>query len=122
MAVIIQQLGGNRYGDYFYPAISGVAQSYNYYPLSYMKPEEGIVFISLGLGKSIVEGYSSLRFSPKYPEFLPQFSNVDSILDLSQRYFFALNMKTFPETITCSGDLDLIKIEIDDAVDVAGSR
>jgi len=116
MAVIIQQLGGEQYGNYFYPAVSGVAQSYNYYPLSYMKAEEGIAFISVGLGKTVVEGYTSLRFSPKYPKFLPQFSTVENILDLSQKYFFALDMKGFPETIRSSGDLDLIKLDIDDGM------
>ncbi|MBT8352850.1 MAG: phosphoenolpyruvate synthase PpsA, partial [Deltaproteobacteria bacterium] len=92
MAVIIQQLSGGRYGDYFYPPLSGVAQSYNFYPISHMKPEEGIAHIALGLGKTVVEGGTSLRFSPKYPQFLPQFSAVDDILKNSQRYFFALKM------------------------------
>ncbi|MBU0995538.1 MAG: phosphoenolpyruvate synthase/pyruvate phosphate dikinase [Proteobacteria bacterium] len=117
MAVIIQKLAGNVYGDYFYPAVSGVAQSYNYYPIDYMKPEEGIAFISMGLGKSVVEGYSSIRFSPRYPEFIPQFSSVDAILDHSQKRFFALNMKSFPEVITTSDALQLAQLDIDDACD-----
>jgi len=90
MAVIVQQLVGRQYGDYFYPAISGVAQSYNFYPVSYMKPEEGIVHIALGFGKTVVEGEKSLRFSPCYPRIMPHFSTVEDILKNAQRYFYAL--------------------------------
>ena len=92
MAVLIQQLVGSQYGDYFYPAVSGVAQSYNFYPVGPMQPEEGIVHIALGFGKTVVEGENSLRFSPRYPKVLPQFSTVADILKNSQRYFYALKM------------------------------
>ncbi|MBW2589280.1 MAG: phosphoenolpyruvate synthase PpsA, partial [Deltaproteobacteria bacterium] len=123
MAVIIQQLSGDRYGDYFYPALSGVAQSYNFYPISHMKPEEGIAHIALGLGKTVVEGETSLRFSPKYPQFLPQFSTVDDILKNSQRFFYALKMVDSPESFALNGkatdDDTLTKLEIDDAQDHA---
>jgi CheY-like chemotaxis protein len=123
MAVIIQQLSGDRYGDYFYPALSGVAQSYNFYPISHMKPEEGIAHIALGLGKTVVEGETSLRFSPKYPQFLPQFSTVDDILKNSQRFFYALKMVDSPESLESQGkatdDDTLTKLEIDDAQDHA---
>ncbi len=122
MAVIIQQLIGQKYGDYFYPAISGVAQSYNYYPTSYMKPEEGIAHIALGLGKTVVEGGEALRFSPLYPQFLPQFSSVDDILKNSQNSFFALkldnnslnyeNIKINEEIL--SNDINLEHISISD--------
>lgn len=90
MAVIIQQLIGQRYGSYFYPDISGVVQSYNYYPFSKMKPEDGIATIALGFGKTVMEGEKALRFSPKYPELLPQHSSVDEVLKNSQRSFYAL--------------------------------
>jgi len=111
MAVIIQQVTGSRYGDYFYPAVSGMAQSYNYYTVSYMKPEEGIVHIAFGLGKTVVEGGAALRFSPRYPRFLPQFSTVDDILQNSQRRFFALEMDGFPHDF---GKLDLPETESGD--------
>ncbi len=91
MAVIIQQLIGCNNGGFFYPAISGVVQSYNFYPVGTMKAEEGIAHIALGFGKTVVEGELSLRFSPKYPEYLPQFSTVDDILKNSQRRFYALD-------------------------------
>jgi CheY-like chemotaxis protein len=93
MAVIIQQLVGEDYGGHFYPAISGVALSHNYYPVPPMRPEEGIVQMALGFGKTIVEGENSLRFSPRYPEILPQFSTVDDILANSQRFFYSLRLK-----------------------------
>jgi hypothetical protein len=92
MAVIIQQLVGSQYGESFYPAISGVAQSYNYYPFARMKPEEGIVTIAMGLGKTVVEGEKTLRFSPAHPQLLPQRSTVEDILENSQRHFYALKM------------------------------
>ncbi len=123
MAVAIQQLSGVRHGDYFYPALSGVAQSYNFYPISHMKPEEGIAHIALGLGKTVVEGGTSLRFSPKYPQFLPQFSTVDDILKNSQRFFYALKMVDSPDSFVSpdksADDETLTKLEIDDAYDHA---
>ncbi len=67
MAVVIQEVVGNRYGNYYYPHISGVAQSYNYYPFAHMKPEEGFAIAALGLGKYVVEGDKAYRFSPHYP-------------------------------------------------------
>ena len=92
MAVIIQQVVGRRYGHYFYPCISGVAQSKNYYPFSRMKPEDGIVTIAMGLGKAVMEGEKSLRFSPRYPEILPQRSSLEDILENAQQYFYTLKM------------------------------
>ncbi|MBF0228506.1 MAG: phosphoenolpyruvate synthase PpsA [Desulfamplus sp.] len=119
MAVIIQQLSGTVNGDYFYPAISGVAQSWNFYPVSYMKPEEGVAHIALGLGKIVVDGGVALRFSPKYPEFLPQFSSVDNILKNAQRYFYALKL-THNQDIKGQKELEdceLTKLDVDDAID-----
>ena len=117
MAVAIQQLTGMAYGDYFYPAISGVAQSYNFYPIAHLKPEEGIAHIAFGLGKTVVEGGTSLRFSPRYPQFLPQFSAVDDILKNSQRLFYALQMKDFPEDFGANEDATLAKLDIDEVSD-----
>ncbi len=117
MAVVIQQLTGAVYGDYFYPTISGVAQSYNFYPISHLKPEEGIAHIALGLGKTVVEGGTSLRFSPRYPQFLPQFSTVDDILKNSQRFFYALKLKNFTPNLEVNEAASLAKLEIDEAAD-----
>ncbi len=117
MAVIIQQLVGERYGDYFYPAISGVAQSHNYYPFAKMKPEEGIATIALGLGKTVMEGEKALRFSPKYPQLLPQRSTVTDILDNSQRYFYSLKTGGPYPDLGINEDANLYKREIEDAVE-----
>jgi len=68
MAVIIEEVVGNQYGDMYYPHISGVAQSYNYYPFAHMKPEEGFALAAVGLGKYVVEGNRAYRFSPNYPD------------------------------------------------------
>ncbi len=92
MAVIVQQVVGTQHSNYFYPHISGVAQSHNYYPIMKMKAEEGICHIALGIGKTVVEGERSLRFSPAHPKRLVQFSTVEDILDNSQRQFYALDM------------------------------
>lgn len=114
MAVILQQVTGRRYGKYFYPGISGVAQSYNFYPISYMKPEEGIVHLAFGLGKTVVEGGTALRFSPNYPQFLPQFSTVEDILKNSQRKFYALKTEDYPYELRGRADGTLARLEIDD--------
>ncbi|MDB9822927.1 phosphoenolpyruvate synthase/pyruvate phosphate dikinase [Deltaproteobacteria bacterium] len=115
MAVIIQQLTGEAHGDYFYPAISGVAQSHNFYPVSPMRPEEGIAQVALGLGKTVVEGERSLRFSPKYPSHMPQFSTVEDILANAQRYFYALKIKGYPTDLQFHKNSNLVKKEIDEA-------
>lgn len=115
MAVIIQQVTGGRYGDYLYPAVSGVAQSHNYYPISPMKREDGITYIALGLGKTVVEGEKALRFSPKHPGMLPQFSTVEDILGNAQRFFYALKLRDYPEELTFGKNSNLEKREIDEA-------
>ena len=119
MAVIIQNLVGSQHGHHFYPAISGVAQSYNFYPVGYMKPEEGVAHMALGLGKIVVDGGVAIRFSPKYPEFLPQFSTVETILKNAQRYFYALRMRTEKESYMTSPEMELEKIDVDKALDHA---
>ncbi len=117
MAVIIQQLVGERYNTYFYPAISGVAQSYNYYPFSKMQPEEGIATIAMGLGKTVMEGEKALRFSPKYPQILPQRTTVDDILENSQRFFFSLKMGGPYPDLGINEDANLAKREVDDVTE-----
>jgi hypothetical protein len=101
MAVIIQEVSGRRHGRYYYPAISGVAQSHNYYPVFQMKPEEGVATIALGLGKQVVEGGDAVRFSPRYPQVLPQFRSPAEVMRVAQREFFALDLEC--------GDVDLLR-------------
>lgn len=92
MGVVIQELIGNHHGEYFYPDIAGVGQSDNYYPFGYMKREDGISVICLGLGKSIVDGEKAMRFSPRHPRNLPQFSSTSDFLKNTQKKFYALKM------------------------------
>jgi CheY-like chemotaxis protein len=92
MAVIIQELVGTDYNGRWYPAVSGVAQSHNYYPVQDMQPSEGIAHIALGVGKTVVEGERNLRFSPAHPQQLIQFSTVEDILENCQRQLYALDM------------------------------
>jgi hypothetical protein len=115
MAVIIQQLAGGEYGDYFYPAVSGVAQSYNFYPFSHMKHDDGIAHIALGLGRTVVEGEKNMRFCPRYPNILPQFSTVEDILENAQRYFYALKTKDYPDELNFGKYSNLERREVDDA-------
>ena len=92
MAVIIQKVVGRAYGQHYYPAISGVAQSRNYYPFAGMKTEDGLATIALGLGQQVVSGECALRFCPKYPKRLPQRSSVEDVLAYAQRHFYALEL------------------------------
>ncbi|MCP4722783.1 MAG: phosphoenolpyruvate synthase PpsA, partial [Desulfobacteraceae bacterium] len=126
MAVILQQLTGMHHENYFYPTISGVAQSYNFYPIAHLKAEEGITYIALGLGKIVMEGGKTLRFCPKYPQFLPQFSIVDDILENSQKHFYALKTDSFPGNSSfiddSKEDPTLVMLDLSDALDHPGVR
>jgi hypothetical protein len=115
MAVIIQKLVGSKYDDSFYPAISGVAQSYNYYPFARMKPEEGIVTIAMGLGRAVVDGEKTLRFSPAHPQLLPQRSTVEDILENAQRHFYALKMEKTCHFLETNDGANLWHREVSDA-------
>ncbi|WP_319523704.1 PEP/pyruvate-binding domain-containing protein [Breoghania sp.] len=119
MAVIVQELAGRSYGDFFYPAISGVAQSHNFYPIPPMKPDEGITHIALGLGKTVVEGEKTVRFSPRYPSILPQFSVIDDILKNSQHRFYALKIKNYPEKLDFATNGNLERRRLEDALQEA---
>lgn len=92
MGVVIQEVVGQRYGDRYYPLISGVGQSYNYYAYDCQKAEDGIVQIGLGMGYYVVSGRSSIRFSPTTPQILPQFAMARDYLAHSQRGFFAIDL------------------------------
>lgn len=92
MAIVLQEAIGNIYGTRFYPTISGVARSLNFYPIGHEKAEEGVVNMVLGLGKYIVDGGVGLRFSPCHPHNIVQLSSVEYALKDTQRYFLALDL------------------------------
>ena len=94
MAVIIQEVVGQSYSnERYYPTFSGVLKSVNYYPVSYMKRKEGIAYLALGFGRTIVDGEKCLRISPKYPLILPQFFSMKATKENSQNQFYALPLK-----------------------------
>jgi len=97
MAVVIQEVVGDRYGDRFYPHISGVARSYNYYPVGKSRPEEGVVDLALGLGKSIVDEAQAWAYSPARPRTNPPFNSPADLLKQTQTKFWAVNMGKAPE-------------------------
>lgn len=92
MAIVLQEAIGNIYGTRFYPTISGVARSLNFYPIGHEKAEEGVVNMVLGLGKYIVDGGVGLRFSPYHPHNIVQLSSVKYALKDTQLYFLALDL------------------------------
>lgn len=119
MAVILQEVVGTRYGNHFYPTISGVARSMNYYPIGEEKGEEGIVNLALGLGKYIVDGGTSLRVCPAHPHNILQTSEMEIALRDTQTWFYALDMKnlTGEDTVEFKVDdaFNLLKLNIKDA-------
>jgi hypothetical protein len=97
MAVIIQELVGKRYRTRFYPEVAGVARSYNYYPLRPAKPEDGVVNLALGLGKTVVDGGISWAFSPAFPKAVPPFMSSPDMLVNTQTEFWVVNMGEPPQ-------------------------
>ncbi len=92
MGVIIQEVAGRRHGDLFYPTVSGVAQSHNFYPTSPIRPEDGIASVALGLGKSIVDGENIFRFCPPFPRQNPPYSSPAELMRTTQHHFYALDL------------------------------
>lgn len=93
MAVIVQKMMGTSRNNRFYPEFSGVAKSYNFYPVPPQKSHDGIVSVALGLGKTVVDGGNTVRFCPKYPNDLIQFYSVEESLNNSQIDFYALDLE-----------------------------
>jgi CheY-like chemotaxis protein len=124
MAVIVQKLVGAAHGQRFYPDFSGVARSYNYYPIEPMKAEDGIASVALGLGKQVVEGGATFRFCPRYPRHRVQFHDVDEVLKYSQKHFFALPLPDPDSEVARAPELsshDLAVAEHDGALVGVGS-
>ena len=122
MAVILQEVTGKSYSDdvneknYYYPTFSGVARSLNFYPIGSEKSEEGIANVALGLGKTIVEGEVSLRFSPKHPKKIIQLSNPEMALKSTQNNFYALDIcKKFKFIPNVNESYNLEKLILEDA-------
>lgn len=115
MAVILQELTGRNYEGVYYPNISGVARSINFYPIGNEKPNEGIVNIALGLGEIIVGGGRTLRFSPFHPKKVLQLSTTDSALRETQKYFYGLDLDPNSYKVSLSENINKKKIPIRNA-------
>jgi CheY-like chemotaxis protein len=114
MGIILQEVCGNRHGDIFYPTISGVAQSINYYPIGSETAEEGIANLAFGLGKLIVEGGMSLRFSPKYSKKILQLSTVENAIRNTQKEFRALDLNVESFVPSTDDGVNILKLGIND--------
>ena len=122
MAVILQEVCGTKDQDYYFPTVSGVARSVNFYPIGDEKPEEGVANIAMGLGKLVVEGGKTLRFSPRYPKKILQLSSPEMVLRDTQKEIYALNLH--PERFKMSTDdsINLDKIDISRISDFRNTR
>lgn len=120
MAIVLQEVVGNHYNDHFYPTLSGVARSLNFYPIGNEKAEDGIANIALGLGKYIVDGGQTLRFSPRYPHNILQMSTMDFALRETQTRFYALDLKNLTEQFSVDDSFNLLRLNLKDA-DADGS-
>ncbi len=105
MAVVIQKLVGSQHENRFYPDFAGVAKSYNFYPIAPQKSTDGVAMAALGLGKTVVDGGLCLKFSPKYPNQLPQFYSVAESMKNNQQSFYALNLEGHLEDLEETRDM-----------------
>ncbi len=122
MGIILQEVCGTEYRGRFYPAISGVARSINFYPIEPEKPEDGISVIAYGLGKFLMEGGTGLRFSPKYPRKVLQLSSPETILGSTQKAFYAIDMNPSSFVPSVDDGMNLFKLKFDEAEKDASFR
>jgi len=115
MAVIIQEVVGARHGPRFYPHISGVVRSYNFYPLGHATPADGVVNLALGLGKTIVDDGIAWSYSPAFPQANPPYTTLDDLLNQAQHEFWAVNMGPPPEYNPIKETEYLMKFSLEDA-------
>lgn len=112
MAVIIQEVVGRDNNGYFFPSFSGVGRSLNYYPINDEKAEEGVAQIAVGLGKYIVDGGRSLRFSPAHPNNVLQTSTLDLALKDTQIHFNAIKTSDIPQQFSIDDGFNIVKIRV----------
>lgn len=122
MGVVIQELCGSEEDGLFFPTISGVARSLNFYPIGDEKPQDGICNIAFGLGKAVVEGGATLRFSPAYPRHVLQLSSPELTLRDTQRYFYALDLDPAQSKTSTDDAINLVKMEVNKAASLRNMR
>lgn len=115
MAVVLQEVCGTDHNGRFYPSFSGVARSLNYYPIGEEKSEDGVVNVALGLGKYIVDGGLTLRFSPKHSKNILQTSTLEFALSETQTYFNALDTSNVSFTPKVDDGFNLLKLKVNEA-------
>ena len=115
MAIVLQEVVGSQYGKLFYPGISGVARSINYYPIGNEKTEDGIVNMAFGLGKYIMDGNMGLRFSPLHASRILQLSSLDLALRDTQTQFYALDLDSVAKEFTIDDSFNLLKLRLKEA-------
>ncbi len=113
MSVVLQEIVGNRFENVFFPHVSGVAQSYNFYPISRFKPEDGICIAAVGLGKYVIDAEKAYRFSPKFPKI--DIIDPEAQVRDSQSFFYAIDMEKGISNLAEGEDITLKRIEIADA-------
>ena len=116
MAVIIQSICGSRHGDLYYPMLSGVARSVNFYPIGKEKPEDGVVNLAFGLGKTVVDGGNNLRFIPRFPKKILQLSDMKIALNDTQKSMYALDLKPGAFMISKDDSVNLVKLPVSEAL------
>ena len=112
MAVVVQSICGSKHDGLYYPMLSGVARSVNFYPIGNEKPEDGIVNLAFGLGKTVVDGGNTLRFSPKYPKKILQLSDPKLALRDTQKQMYALDLRPGAFKISCNDGVNLAHPQI----------
>ena len=112
MAVVVQSICGSQHDGLYYPMISGVARSVNFYPIGNEKPEDGIVNLAFGLGKTVVDGGNTLRFSPKFPKKILQLSDTKLALRDTQKQMFALDLRPGAFKISTNDGVNLVQPSI----------
>ena len=117
MAIVIQEICGSRQGDYFFPTLSGVARSVNFYPVGHERPEDGIVKLAYGLGKAVVDGEQVLRFSPKYPKHALQTSTPELTVNDTQRVMYAMNLRPGKFTASVNDSVNLERLGINECLE-----
>lgn len=117
MGIVLQEVCGQQYGNRFYPTLSGVARSVNFYPIEPEKYEDGFVSLAFGLGKYIVDGGVSLRFSPEYPEKIIQLSDTRMALQETQHEFYSLDLDPSSFIPSTDDSVNLLKMNISEAQD-----
>ncbi|MCK5777055.1 MAG: phosphoenolpyruvate synthase, partial [Bacteroidales bacterium] len=115
MAIVVQEAVGRQYGNAFYPSFSGVGRSINFYPIEPEQPEDGIVDVALGLGKYIVDGGMSIRFSPYHPKKILQLSSPEMALRETQKHFYAIDLSSDDKPLNTNDSGNLLKIKIKEA-------